>query len=117
MHDILKVSGLTFEMVNSLETYIMRCVALVGMIIYRLRLNVTYLSICEILSESTPSAVSAFIKVYYTRTNNYHGCSGLVYDALQNTKKTCGYLQYRFRLFYHALINYLSNILFRCDKT
>jgi hypothetical protein len=55
MCDILKVSGLGFEMVNSLEMYVIYCIITLAMIIFRLRLNVAHLSASESMNESALS--------------------------------------------------------------
>jgi hypothetical protein len=47
MYDILKVSGLVFEMVNSLEMYVIYCMTLVAMNIFRLRLTIRFASIAK----------------------------------------------------------------------
>jgi hypothetical protein len=47
MYDILKVSGLIFEMVNSLEIYIICCITILAMIIHRLRLTIRFAGIAK----------------------------------------------------------------------
>jgi hypothetical protein len=47
MYDILKVSGLIFETVNSLGMYIIYCITIVAMILLRLRLTIRLASIAE----------------------------------------------------------------------
>jgi hypothetical protein len=59
MYDIFEVSGLVFEMMSSLEIYIIYCIALVRGVVFHLRLWTAHLSNGESMNEFASITVSA----------------------------------------------------------
>jgi hypothetical protein len=66
MCGIPKVSGLIFEMVNSLEMYIIYCTTILAMITHRLRLTGTYMT----ASESDVNFESAEMPAYCSKNSD-----------------------------------------------